>query len=344
MGKIKVRFMTQSRADADKWITVHPHGGTGTPALLGEDGTVKGGMGGKFNGMNIKNAHGTKKFTSGETNAETQERNKSKSGFNVISTSGQVIGKHTPDLKPKKELSEGERNNIARSELLYKKYGSQDVGGRGIFKEKARSGELDYLHEEHLKNEADLLKTQKESAKQKSDKWKENNLPRLVEEKRKRELVAKKEQENKIARAKEYLNSQTPQAKAERNYLNVPYSEKESAKANGAKWDADKKKWYHPGGELPESLKKYTQQSIANTPGVLKTGQSKGYPTSGIISADDPSIYGHELLGYEGESWASFNSRRAYQDSMGCLYTKDEIAQMDYESQHTKTIKVRFKK
>ena len=66
------------RNDADKWITVHPHGGTGTPALIGEDGTVKGGMGGKFNGKNIKDAHGTEKFTSGETNAETEARNKPK--------------------------------------------------------------------------------------------------------------------------------------------------------------------------------------------------------------------------------------------------------------------------
>ena len=64
------------RNDADKWITVHPHGGTGTPALIGEDGTVKGGMGGKFNGKNIKDAHGTERFTSGETNAETDARNK----------------------------------------------------------------------------------------------------------------------------------------------------------------------------------------------------------------------------------------------------------------------------
>ena len=36
------------RADADKWITVHPHGGTGTPALIGEEGAVKGDMGGKL--------------------------------------------------------------------------------------------------------------------------------------------------------------------------------------------------------------------------------------------------------------------------------------------------------
>jgi hypothetical protein len=65
-----------ARADADKWITVNSsgHEGAGTPALIGEDGTVKGGMGGKFTGKNIKDAHGTKKFTSGETNAETEAR------------------------------------------------------------------------------------------------------------------------------------------------------------------------------------------------------------------------------------------------------------------------------
>jgi len=69
------------RADADKWITVHPNGegSTGTPALIGEDGTVKAGMGGKFDGKNIKDAHGTKNFTSGETNAETESRNKPQS-------------------------------------------------------------------------------------------------------------------------------------------------------------------------------------------------------------------------------------------------------------------------
>jgi hypothetical protein len=84
--KIKVRFKNQakypiSKSDADKWITVHPNGSgsTGTPALIGENGEVKGGMGGKFNGKNIKDAHGTKNFTSRETNAETESRNQQKS-------------------------------------------------------------------------------------------------------------------------------------------------------------------------------------------------------------------------------------------------------------------------
>lgn len=42
-------------AQDDRWITVHPNGpqNTGRPALIDENGTVKAGMGGKFNGRNI---------------------------------------------------------------------------------------------------------------------------------------------------------------------------------------------------------------------------------------------------------------------------------------------------
>ena len=37
----------------DAWITVHPNEGVGRPVLLGDDGTIKAGMGGKFNGQRI---------------------------------------------------------------------------------------------------------------------------------------------------------------------------------------------------------------------------------------------------------------------------------------------------
>lgn len=39
--------------DEDRWITVHPNGGSGTPVLIGENGVIKAGMGGKFNGQSI---------------------------------------------------------------------------------------------------------------------------------------------------------------------------------------------------------------------------------------------------------------------------------------------------
>jgi hypothetical protein len=331
------------RNDADHWITVNSgHGeGGGTPALIGEDGTVKAGMGGKFNGKNIKDAHGTEKFTSGETNKETEARNNPKHGANVVSHLGEVIDKNTTKPKPAKEVSEGDRNNIARSELLYKKYGSQEIGGRGIFKEKARSGELDHLHEEHLQNEEEIAAKQKEAAKAKSQVWKDKNLPKLIEAKRKREEEAKLLQEKTISAVKEYYNNQTPEKKAERSYLNVPYSEKDHAKQYGAKWDADKKKWYFQGSDIPEKLKSYVpqaetnaQQTIAPKPqsGRLMPGQVRGYPTSGRISEDDPSIYGSALLGHEGESWASFHSSRHDSVRNDSVYTDSQVETMNAEN------------
>ena len=46
--------------DADRFITVHPNGPDtkGVPVKIDEHGTIKGGMGGKFNGKNISEAHG----------------------------------------------------------------------------------------------------------------------------------------------------------------------------------------------------------------------------------------------------------------------------------------------
>lgn len=59
------------RTMLDGWITVHPNGaGTkGVPVLLGPDGTVQGGMGGKFNGQHISQVGGG--------------GNKSPNGFNM---------------------------------------------------------------------------------------------------------------------------------------------------------------------------------------------------------------------------------------------------------------------
>ncbi|MBZ2208510.1 DUF5710 domain-containing protein [Massilia soli] len=39
--------------------------------------------------------------------------------------------------------------------------------------------------------------------------------------------------------------------------LNVPYAEKDAARALGAKWDAGKKKWYVPAGVLATPFAKW---------------------------------------------------------------------------------------
>lgn len=54
-------FTKVTDAAGDHWITVHPNGpGTkGQPVLLSKGGEIKGGMGGKFNGMHISSAKGS---------------------------------------------------------------------------------------------------------------------------------------------------------------------------------------------------------------------------------------------------------------------------------------------
>jgi len=45
----------------------------------------------------------------------------------------------------------------------------------------------------------------------------------------------------------------------------------------------------------------------------LARAKPRKYPTSGRITADDPSLYGSEILGHEGETWESFHRRHQQQ-------------------------------
>jgi hypothetical protein len=42
-----------------------------------------------------------------------------------------------------------------------------------------------------------------------------------------------------------------------KTYLNVPFAQKDEAKALGAKWDAAKKKWYVPPGVAVEQFERW---------------------------------------------------------------------------------------
>lgn len=65
-----------------------------------------------------------------------------------------------------------------------------------------------------------------------------------------------------VSKAERKASSSSSQSSA--TYLNIPYAEKDGAKALGAKWDKFKKKWYLPAGkEMPEGLKKYATDSIS---------------------------------------------------------------------------------
>jgi hypothetical protein len=41
------------------------------------------------------------------------------------------------------------------------------------------------------------------------------------------------------------------------NFLNVPYAEKDEARALGARWNPGKKRWYVPNGVAPDAFAKW---------------------------------------------------------------------------------------
>lgn len=232
-------------------------------------------------------------------------------GGNMNGTKFDVKSKSAPIKVSAQELTPEQRNKIAKSETLYQKYGSKGEGSRAEFKEKSRGGKLDHLYTEYEAEQSSLAEAQKKIKKEKSEAWKEKHLPRLVKAKTER---IQREQQEKVAKISAYKSAQsTPVEK--RQYLNVPFSEKEHASASGAVWDPDRKKWFYGEGELPSGLIEYKQkQPTSESPhATTKEPERKIYthrkmPTSGYIDADDPSIYGSELLGHEGESWESFNN------------------------------------
>jgi hypothetical protein len=117
-------------------------------------------------------------------------------------------------------------------------------------------------------------------------------------------------------RAKEWRKQRnetraTQQQFPDRRYLNVPFAQKDTAKAAGAKWDADRKQWYWPAknGDLPGSLAEYLDRrfsrqraTTAITPAAARAQLSKALgdtqvkvlERSGrlVIHVDDPTKTG----------------------------------------------------
>ncbi|RLA22264.1 MAG: hypothetical protein DRQ62_08210 [Gammaproteobacteria bacterium] len=79
-----------------------------------------------------------------------------------------------------------------------------------------------------------------------------------------------------------------------KNYLNVPYAEKDQAKALGARWDAAKKKWYAPANlDLP-LFAKWLTGSSANS------SSTKG-KASKVISGVTTYARDKNFIAYSGD-------------------------------------------
>ena len=252
-----------------------------------------------------------------------------------------------PKRDAKMNLTPEQRNDIARSEALYSKYGRKGEGSRAEFKESARGGQLDHLYAEHLENVKTADAAVKAAKKSKNDAWKDKNLPRLTAAKEAREkaegaekrrtlrsaiaaeatrkaaeveLQVRRESANIIFGKYGSISMRQSARTPEAVILAFPYDAATVAAVKtipGAKYLPDTKEWKIDKGEFKKlnAVLDNEKMRVADRGAVhvesYASKTSRTMPTTGRITEDDPSIWGSALLGHEGERWEDFHAGRS---------------------------------
>ncbi|MEI8571088.1 hypothetical protein U737_02240 [Methylomonas sp. LW13] len=82
-----------------------------------------------------------------------------------------------------------------------------------------------------------------------------------------------------------------------KTYLNVPYAEKDAAKALGARWDAAVKKWYVPANKDVALFAKWQMESeIGQLPG----GEAKSSKADSVVGGTTRSS-DKNFVAYDGD-------------------------------------------
>lgn len=255
-------------------------------------------MGGKFNGEKIGEVR--KDFVGPKSHRSTLKEQPQKS----------------------EPITEEQRQQMVRANNIVKNIAFPGGIPTGELKQKIRGGELDHLYPQ-VQAELDRISNEQKEAdaakrKEKSDAWKEKNLPKLQQQAAARREREAAEQKKRVDAANAYKTAAATPV-SERTYLDVPYSRKDEAKAAGAFWDEDRRKWF--AVEMNDNLKSFAPKNTTPTatpPAVpAPTTKPRTPPTSGRIDENSPSLWGHELLGYEGDTWQSF-----YQSEAGQRFQK----------------------
>ena len=88
-----------------------------------------------------------------------------------------------------------------------------------------------------------------------------------------------------------------------KTYLNVPYAQKDAAKALGARWDAANKKWYVPTGKDIELFSQWHIDSAALT--VATTTKSKTAANNSSATGTTAGVFTHptinDFVAYNGD-------------------------------------------
>lgn len=74
-----------------------------------------------------------------------------------------------------------------------------------------------------------------------------------------------------------------------RLYLNVPFAEKDQAKALGARWDPARKKWYVPGGKGAEAFARWQPEALSGN-GIAEATPDKPSKASARPSKGESSL------------------------------------------------------
>jgi hypothetical protein len=85
-----------------------------------------------------------------------------------------------------------------------------------------------------------------------------------------------------------------------KTYLNVPFAEKDEAKALGARWDAIKKKWFVPAGKDVALFAKWQTESGAVESPSLKTSSSSSASKSATGAKTHATI--ENFVAYNGDA------------------------------------------
>ncbi|MDD5273316.1 MAG: DUF5710 domain-containing protein [Methylovulum sp.] len=83
---------------------------------------------------------------------------------------------------------------------------------------------------------------------------------------------------------------------AVKTYLNVPFAQKDAAKALGARWDATQKKWYVPPDKDVALFAQW--QTVASAPAAPKVATSSRAQTTGVITV----AAAKDFVAYNGDA------------------------------------------
>jgi len=69
-------------------------------------------------------------------------------------------------------------------------------------------------------------------------------------------------------------------------FLNVPFAEKDQAKALGARWNPTRRRWYVPDGVAPEAFAAWIDGAAADSAAPARAGRVDSYGGKVVVGAN----------------------------------------------------------